>query len=45
MSTSIFLLDQNLNANDVVIIVFEPFVLLPPAAALVKNRNFQKLEI
>ena len=30
MSTSIILLDQNSNANDVDIIVFEPCVLFPP---------------
>ena len=32
MSTSIILLDQNFNANDVDIMVFEPCVLFPPAA-------------
>ena len=32
MSTSISLLDQNFNANDVDIMVFEPSVLFPPAA-------------
>ena len=31
MSSNI-LLDQKFNANDVDIMVFEPFVLLPPAA-------------
>ena len=30
MSTSIILLNQNFNANDVDIMVFEPSVLLPP---------------
>ena len=30
--SSIILLDQTFNANDVDIMVFEPFVLLPPAA-------------
>ena len=30
MSTSISLLDQNFNANDVDIMVFEPSVLSPP---------------
>ena len=32
MSTSIILLDQNSNANDVDIMVFEPRVLFAPAA-------------
>ena len=32
MSTSIILLHQNFNANDVDIMVFEPSVLFPPAA-------------
>ena len=32
MSTSNILLDQNTNANDVDMMVFEPFVLFPPAA-------------
>ena len=32
MSTSIISLDQNFNANDVDIIVFEPYVLFSPAA-------------
>ena len=32
MSTSIILLDQNFNANDVDIMVFEPCVLFPPVA-------------
>ena len=31
MSTSIYLLDQNFNANDADIMVFEPCVLSPPA--------------
>ena len=31
MSTSIIILDQNFNANDVDIMVFEPSVLFPPA--------------
>ena len=30
MSTSIILLDQNFNANDVCIMVFEPYVLFSP---------------
>ena len=30
MSTSIILLDQTFNANDVEIMVFEPSVLFPP---------------
>ena len=30
MSTSIILLDQNFNANDVDLMVFEPSVLSPP---------------
>ena len=33
MSTSIILLNQNLNENDVDIMVFEPCVLFSPAAA------------
>ena len=33
-STSIILLDQNLNANDVDIMVFEPSVLSPPPPQL-----------
>ena len=32
MSTSIILLDQDFNANDVDIMVFEPSVLFPPVA-------------
>ena len=32
MSTSIMVLDQNSNANNVDIMVFEPSVLFPPAA-------------
>ena len=32
MSTSIILLDQNTNANNVDIMVFEPSLLFPPAA-------------
>ena len=32
MSTSIIFLDQNFNANDVDIMVFEHCVLFPPAA-------------
>ena len=34
MSTSIILLDQNFNANDVDIMAFEPSVLSPPPAAV-----------
>ena len=34
MSTSISLLDQNFNANDVDIMVFEPSVLSPPPRSL-----------
>ena len=37
MSTSIILLDQNFNANDVEIMVFEPFVL--SAAAWGEKRH------
>ena len=38
MSTSIFLLDQNFNANYVDIMVFEPSVLFPPPAAVWRDR-------
>ena len=51
MSTSIILLDQNFNANDVDIMVFEPSVLFLPAAVwgeiddmvpfLISNENHQ----
>ena len=34
MSTSIVLLDQNFNANDVDIMVFETYPLFPPAAGI-----------
>ena len=34
MSTSIILLDQIFNGNDVDIMVFEPCVLFPPPAAV-----------
>ena len=34
MSTSIVLLDQNFNANDVDIMVFKPCVLFPPCGRL-----------
>ena len=47
MSTSIILLDQNFNANDVDIMVFEPCVLFPSAAVwgggiddMVREKNF-----
>ena len=50
MSTSIILLDQNFNANDVDIMEFEPCVLFPPAAVwggeLIKcsrSRHFHSL--
>ena len=40
MSTSIILLDQNSNANNVDIIVFEPCVLFPLAVAFLFSNEY-----